>query len=76
MSEASEDREVEECDRDGVWSGVAEMEFEEDEDTDSGTGICKTVLRENAVVDILEDLAGASWGRFVVMGGIMTEEAL
>ena len=35
------------------------MELEEDEDRDSTTGVCKTVLRENAVLDMLEDLAGS-----------------
>ena len=54
LSEASEDREVEERDREGVSAGVAEMEFEEDEGVESATGLCKTLLREIALVDMLE----------------------
>ena len=34
-------------------SGVAEKEFEEDEDGESATGVCKTFLRENTVGDML-----------------------
>lgn len=34
------------------------MEFEEDEDRDSATGVCKTLLRENAEVDMPASKAG------------------
>ena len=34
------------------------MEFEEDEDRDSVTGVCKTFLRENALVDMPENKPG------------------
>lgn len=32
------------------------MEFEEDDGRDSRIGVCKTFLRENAVVDMLRKL--------------------
>ena len=34
------------------------MELEEDEARESGTGACKTVLRENSTVDMLENMPG------------------
>ena len=39
-------------------SGVAEIEFEEDEGKDSVTGVCKAFLREKAMVDMLKSKAG------------------
>ena len=39
-------------------SGVAEMEFEEDEGRDSATGACKTFFRVNAMVDMLKNTPG------------------
>ena len=41
-----------------MWSGVAEIEFEEDEGKDSVTGVCKTFLREKAMVDMVESKPG------------------
>lgn len=32
------------------------MEFEEDEGRDSVAGVCKTLLRENAMADMLENM--------------------
>ena len=32
------------------------MEFEEDVDEESATDVCRTFLRENAVVDMLENM--------------------
>lgn len=34
------------------------MEFEEDEGRESATGVCKTLLRESAMVDMLEKSPG------------------
>lgn len=58
LSEASEDREVEERDREGVSSGVAEMELEEDEGREGVRGVWQTFLREGAVLDMMKNMAG------------------
>ena len=33
-----------------MWSGLADIEFEEDEGKESGTGLCKTFLRETVCI--------------------------
>ena len=58
LSEASEDKEVEERDREGVSSGVAEMELEEDEGREGVRRGWETFLREGAVLDMMKNMLG------------------
>ena len=60
-----------------MWSGLAEIEFEEDEGRDSASGVWRTFLRENVVAGILKNMPGWMYIEDSCgYGGIAFEEAL